>query len=119
MFPVDIATYYLNLNGKFNTDANNIAIFEPLFQSLLQFLDIKKLINSEVMSLAGRLLKDQTDESWKQYWQWYQNKGEDPPCNGDCRIKEACIVACGPFESTWTDCVSNEIKYNPKALCAL
>ena len=119
MFPLDIATYYLNLNGKFNIGTNNIANFEPLFQSLLQFLDIKKLINSEVMSLAGRLVKDQTDESWKKYWQWYQNKGEDPPCNEYCRIKEACIVACGPFESTWADCVSNEIKYNPKAVCVL
>jgi hypothetical protein len=92
-------------------DDNNyimIAEFQPLFPSLLQFLNMSNLTNGQVWDLSGTLETDSNGTEWMRYWQqWYQEDKKEPKCVGECRIQEACIVACGNSTSTWKECVSH------------
>lgn len=118
-FPLDLTTYHLSLSDPIDVDKDNIAEFKPLFSSLLEFLSLNNLTNSEVLGLAGKLVTDKNGISWIRYWQqWYQEDKKEPTCNGYCRIQEACIMACGSLQSTWKDCVANKIR-NGNRSCSL
>lgn len=111
--PLDLVTFHLDLKNItviYDHYNNTIAKFQQLFPSLIQFLNISNLTNGQIWDLSGRFTSTNDDGSteWMRYWQqWYQDDKEEPACNGNCRIKEACIVACGNQHSTWKQCVSH------------
>jgi len=111
--PLDLVTFHLNLKNItiiYDNYNNTIAKFQPLFPSLIQFLNISNLTNGQIWDLSGRFTSTINGGSteWMRYWQqWYQDDKHEPACNGNCRIKEACIIACGNLQATWKQCISH------------
>lgn len=128
---------------SFSTDLKNITTisdgsneyieFYQMFSSLREYIGLNELTNAEVKELSGRLVVDTTtitsdvdnqeeasiiqtekaDVIWDKFYNhWY--KGTDQiPCDGRCRIQQACVVSCGLTSETWENCV-DDIDFDPE-----
>jgi len=104
-YPTDLASFAVDYANQEMLDNKNP--FEVTVPSLLEYLELESLTNSEVLKLSNKMMPGSgttDDVIWNRYFNnWY--KGVPQIECDDCQRGEACLVACGFGDSPeWQSC---------------
>uniref|UniRef100_A0A061QYR5 Calcineurin-like phosphoesterase domain-containing protein n=1 Tax=Tetraselmis sp. GSL018 TaxID=582737 RepID=A0A061QYR5_9CHLO len=99
---LDFSTYMVDLRGSTTEPADGPAAAR-VFPSARRFFGLGEITNAEVRALAARLGRN--DSVWERYRDvWYKGLPQ-PPCEGGCRGRFACLVSDGYSQQALDSCL--------------
>lgn len=103
--PVDIAKHFGDVKEAFETGSNEL-VWREEFESIVNFLGMKRFTNREVLDFATQAGTGDKD-LWNKYWnELTKGRPQEKDCTSDaCIHQELCVIACGTTRETWYSCV--------------